>query len=135
MDVGGVCHNHSMIQEGKMTLVDKTRQRFRVRFLDDPRINAPIGHIYSVFCEELGIENPNMESFIEELNGYINDYDSKIKRPPFQKLGYYGIPGLQRMLQDYISKEKMSVDSAVRVLDEALGNCDYQGLAQKFYQQ
>ena len=64
-----VLHNHSMIEEERLDEEERIKKKFRVRYLD--QTYAPVGHVYSVMVEELGIENPSsIKDFIEELNKY-----------------------------------------------------------------
>lgn len=59
--------NHSMLDDERMSDEEKTIKRYgRLG-----KAYAPVGHVYSVIVEELDINNPDIDEFIETLNEYI----------------------------------------------------------------
>ena len=64
--------NKSMMEDERMNERQKTLKKYktyREKYVDGDY--PPIGHVYSVMVEELGIENPDFQGFIDKLNEYI----------------------------------------------------------------
>ncbi len=55
----------------RMDIIKKAQKRFQVKYVDNSRVGAPVGHVYSVMVEELGIKNPDLQGFMNEFNEYI----------------------------------------------------------------
>ena len=119
--------NHSMLEDERLDDVRKIKKRFKIKYLDDAY--PPVGHVYSVMVEEFGIERPDINRFIEELNEYIkiggdgfacihNPLESFYSRTA-TKLGHY--------LSDKFRKGEISKDSFNVIMKAAIGGCDYSG--------
>ncbi|MBR9677043.1 hypothetical protein GOV04_02785 [Candidatus Woesearchaeota archaeon] len=60
--------NHSMLEEASMSEQKAIFAKMRKQLgLYNPAMNAPLGHVYTTIVEELGIEDPCIDNFIEEL--------------------------------------------------------------------
>jgi hypothetical protein len=67
--------NHSMLREARLTkkekIIKETETLERVEVDWHRKVFPPIGHIYSLLVEELKIEKPNFNKFLEEFNDYL----------------------------------------------------------------
>lgn len=64
--------NESMLRDERMDDTQKILKKLKIKYLDGAY--PPIGHFYSVMVEELNIENPDFQGFIDKLNEYISKY-------------------------------------------------------------
>ncbi len=64
--------NHSMLKDARLTKKEQTIKEIEKLGKNWRRKMLPsIGHIYSLLVEELKIDNPNFNKFLQEFNDYL----------------------------------------------------------------
>jgi len=115
-----ILHNHSMIEEERLNEEEKIKKKFRTQYLD--QTYAPVGHVYSVMVEELGIENPSsVKDFIEELNKYIKIGGAGYAfiKSPLDRFYFLTTNRLEWYLRAMLDQEKINKRQLERIMKAA----------------
>jgi hypothetical protein len=122
--------NYSMLEDNEMSVIERLKRKFGLETLDSPRMFAPLGHVYSVMVEVLGIEEPDLRGFIDDINNLMGEYNksSHVKHPAASTYHYTALK-IKDYLCDQVRIGRMEKSQAKRIMEEAIGGFDWDSWA------
>lgn len=115
--------DQSMLRDEHLDEDERVLKRLGIKYLDFA--HPPVGHVYSVMVEELGIEKPDFQKFIDRLNKYIEVGGDGFAR--IKSKNEYLSPRAARKFCTYLQYEWPSISEEVfcKIVKEAYGGYLY----------
>ena len=120
----GFRKNQSMLEEERMKQEEKALRKFQGNTLE--ACQSTLGHAYSVYVEEIKMEHPNLNWFMEELNKHIFENHAYFK-DSCEQFNSKKSHGLKMFLLNEIGRRRLSKESAKKIMQEIHPGVGYFG--------